>query len=300
MNKRLISTVATLMAVVAMIVPTGVALALTSTAIYDSTPSPLPPNLPSLGYQATSTQEFGDYIQFASTNRNLTTVTVTMSDWALQSDYPLLTDGTGWDHPITLNIYQVVSGPTPAAGALIATTTQIFHIPWRPVADPTCPGGTAWRAADTQCYNGLAFNITFDLTSLNLVLPNAVIYGIAYNTQTHGYAPMGVPGPYNSLNVGLNTGAAPTVGTDVDPDAVFWNTSHGPFYTDGGAGGVGTFRQDTAWAPYVPAVQFNATEPPVGPPTNKDQCKNNGWKTFNTPKTFKNQGDCIQYVNTGK
>jgi hypothetical protein len=34
-------------------------------------------------------------------------------------------------------------------------------------------------------------------------------------------------------------------------------------------------------------------------PTNKDQCKNGGWKTFDSP-AFKNQGDCIQFVNTGK
>lgn len=38
----------------------------------------------------------------------------------------------------------------------------------------------------------------------------------------------------------------------------------------------------------------------IGPPTNKDQCKNGGWQNFNFPHTFKNQGDCIQYVNTGK
>src|SRR5205814_1576421 len=29
-------------------------------------------------------------------------------------------------------------------------------------------------------------------------------------------------------------------------------------------------------------------------PTNKDQCKNGGWQTFTSPRTFKNQGDCIQ------
>jgi hypothetical protein len=34
-----------------------------------------------------------------------------------------------------------------------------------------------------------------------------------------------------------------------------------------------------------------------GPPTNKNQCKGNGWKMFDTPRTFKNQGDCIQFVN---
>ncbi len=37
----------------------------------------------------------------------------------------------------------------------------------------------------------------------------------------------------------------------------------------------------------------------VGPPTNKDQCKKDGWKTFNNP-TFKNQGQCIKYVENHK
>ncbi len=36
----------------------------------------------------------------------------------------------------------------------------------------------------------------------------------------------------------------------------------------------------------------------VGPPTSKDQCKKDGWKTFNNP-AFKNQGDCVSYVATG-
>jgi len=35
----------------------------------------------------------------------------------------------------------------------------------------------------------------------------------------------------------------------------------------------------------------------VGPPTNKDQCKDNGWKTFNNP-AFKNQGTCVSYVQS--
>jgi hypothetical protein len=35
-------------------------------------------------------------------------------------------------------------------------------------------------------------------------------------------------------------------------------------------------------------------------PTDKDQCKNGGWRTFDFPRTFINQGDCIQFVNTGK
>jgi hypothetical protein len=38
----------------------------------------------------------------------------------------------------------------------------------------------------------------------------------------------------------------------------------------------------------------------VGPPTSKDQCKKGGWEQFNTPRTFKNQGDCVSFVQTGK
>lgn len=43
-----------------------------------------------------------------------------------------------------------------------------------------------------------------------------------------------------------------------------------------------------------------ASAPLVGPPVNKDQCKNDGWKQFNVPRCFKNQGDCVSFVETGK
>jgi hypothetical protein len=35
-------------------------------------------------------------------------------------------------------------------------------------------------------------------------------------------------------------------------------------------------------------------------PTSKEQCKDEGWQRFNFPFSFKNQGDCIQFVNTGR
>ena len=38
-----------------------------------------------------------------------------------------------------------------------------------------------------------------------------------------------------------------------------------------------------------------ATAVLIGPPTDKDQCKKDGWKIFNNP-TFKNQGDCVSFV----
>ncbi len=266
-------------------------------SIYNSIPEPLPPNLPSLGYQATSTAEFGDYIAFAGTARNLSAVTVTMSNWALHSTYPTM-DAAGFTHPITLNIYNVdLSGPTPAVGSLITTVTQNFLIPWRPEADPTCAGGTAWRASNGSCYNGYAFNIVFDFSGQGITLPNQVIYGIAYNTNTWGYNPIGLNGPYESLNVGLAS-TAPSTGTDVETDVVFWNTHYAGFYSDGGAGGVDTFRRDAAWTPYTPAVRFDV----IAVPTSEAQCKLDGWKllarTDGSP--FKNQGDCVQFVNTSK
>ena len=152
------------------------------TGIYNSLPIPQAPNVPSLGFEATSTSEFGDHIAFAGTARKATRVTVLMSAWEVHSNFPLLGDSLGWMHPITLKLYTVNNaGPTPAPGTLIGSVTQNFKIPWRPEADPSC--GTAWKSdSDGLCYNGYAFNIAFDLTSLNLTLPNEIIYGIAYNT----------------------------------------------------------------------------------------------------------------------
>ena len=46
----------------------------------------------------------------------------------------------------------------------------------------------------------------------------------------------------------------------------------------------------------------NFSESSANPPKSKDDCKDNGWKSLTRAdgSTFKNQGDCIQYVNTGK
>lgn len=225
--------------------PVGQAQAATE-VVYDGMPATLPYNLPSVGFQATSTYEFGDYVHLAGTNRVLREVSVTMSAWALRADYPNVGDSTGWDHPITLNLYNVIPGTPNGVGAKIGSVTQTFDIPWRPVADPTCATPTAWRAPDGICYNGFAFNITFDLTDQHIVLPNDVLVSVAYNTQTHGYAPIGVAGPYDSLNVGA-LGAA-SVGTDHNTDNVFlystWSGAYG-----GADKTTGIFREDTAWTP---------------------------------------------------
>ena len=231
------------------------------TAMYDNIPAQLPVNLPSLGYQATQTAEFGGLVEFASgTSRSPQHVTAFMSDWALESTYG--TGGLGWSLPITLSLYNVANvHGTLQPGSVITTVTQTFVIPWRPEADATCKGGTAFRSGDGNCYNGLGFEVTFDLTNLNITVPDQVIYGIAYNTNTWGYHPSGQHGPYESLNFGLNT-VDPTVGRNPLPGTAYWNTITAGNYSDGGAGGTGTFRQDCAWSPYSGAVEFDSVPEP--------------------------------------
>ncbi len=250
-----------LIALTVLLLAAGSPLAVGAATIYDSIPAPLPPNVPSLGYQATQSSEFGDLIQFGGTSRVLKQVKLAMSDWALASDYPAFpgSGGPTWDHPLTLNLYNVDnSGANPAPGTLIATRTQTFAIPWRPPADPTCPGGgTAWRASDGNCYNGLAFTAVFDFTGT--LVPNQIIYGVAFNTETWGYAPIGTPGPYASLNFGLAV-QPPSVGSNPFPDTAYWNTQTATNYADNGAGGVGIFRRDTGWTPLSGAVSFETQE----------------------------------------
>ena len=274
-----------------------------SVTVYDATPSPLPPNIASVGFEARSTSEFGDYVHLAGTARVLNTLTVTMSDWAVFSDYATDSRYAGnaatWSHPVTVNVYSNHLGANGVPDTLLATKTANVTIPWRPATDPTCATATAWRAGDGTCYNGIAFNAVFNLSSLSVTLPNDVIVGIAYNTADYGLAPIHAAGPYNSLNVGVPTNQTTTVGTDDNADNVFQNTSFAGFYADGGAAGVGIFRQDTNWSPNgTVSIKITASAPALASPTSKDQCLKSGWATFNDP-SFKNQGDCVSFVATG-
>jgi hypothetical protein len=266
--------------------PYGPALspATNSAVVYDAVPTPLPGSYPSLGFQATSTDEFGDLVGLTRPGVG-STVTVGMNSWACENwdtragtEACISSEGSSYSHDLTLNLYQVdYSGSVPAVGTQITTITQSFDIPFRPSwDDEMCTGsgetptenepfGGKWYAPDlSACVNGFAFTAEFDLSGLDVVLPAEVIYGIAFNTQSHGASPLGAQGPYNSLNFGvanLSAGSLgqPTAGMDIEPDALFWDTSHGPFYADGGAAGVDIFRRDTGWSTATPIISFEVT-----------------------------------------
>lgn len=254
MNKPNLKVVRRAAAALVATVALGVTGSAFAEVIYNSIPAPLPGNYASLGYQATSTQEFGQLIQFGAGSRSLTTVTLGMSDWAKHSDYASMS-AAGYNVPLTLNLYGVGAGNT--VGSVIATRTIDALIPWRPEASLGCSNG-AWMDANGDCFNGMAFTVAFDFSGV--VVPDSIIYGLAYNTQTHGYTPTGVAGPVDSLNFGLPAAAA-TVGSNPLPDTAYANSTWAGFYTDGGAGGLGTFRQDTGWTGYVGAATFEAPEP---------------------------------------
>ena len=225
-----------------------------ATTLYSTIPNPLPGNLVSLGYEATSTTEFGGLIQFAGAGNSFTlsSATVVMSDWALAADYGSNT--AGFNQPLTLTIYS--AGPGNTVGAPIASDTVNAFIPWRPPSGG-CPDNTAWRASDGGCYHGLAVEVSFNFA--DVTVPSEVIYGLSFNTQHYGANPTGVPGPYNSLNFGLVT-VAPSVGSNPPPGAVYLDSSHAGSYGDNGAGGLGTFRQDTNWG-YAGAIEFDGPVP---------------------------------------
>lgn len=222
--------------------------------LYNTIPNPLPPNVVSLGYEATSTAEFGGLVRMAGSGSSFTlsSATVVMSDWALAADYE--SESAGFDQLLTLTIYGV--GPGDTVGAPIATRTVNASIPWRPPSDPGC-SDDRWLAPNGNCYYGLAVEVSFDLTGV--MIPSEVIYGLSFDTQNYGANPTGVPGPYNSLNFGL-VSTAPSVGSNPLPGTAYWNTSHAAFYSDGGAAGTGTFRQDTNW-PYAGAIEFEGSVP---------------------------------------
>ena len=209
--------------------------------IYNSIPSSLNPNYTSQPFQAQQISEFGDRVTFGGSARQLSSASITMSCWARYQDYNPggqhygtgAFAGNGFTHSFTLNIYEAGNGILP--GAVIASVTQDKFIQYRP---------TVWASA-----NGIAQNITFDLSGLGITLPDSIVWGLAFNTQTYGANPVGTSGPYNLLNVCYNQSSAwtpPNGGVTVgstDTSTLFRNSASPSFYNDP-FGGAGTFRMD--------------------------------------------------------
>lgn len=240
---------------------------------YDPLPA-LPGNVPSLGYEATATREFGDSVSLANPARkHFRKVNVVLSSWACKAGSGVTcvtTPGDVFKHPITLSIYASDNAGNP--GVLILRKTTIFKIKYRPSADAVnCTGPDAGKWFDgSECNNGLAQIVTFKkLGDAMIPADRNITWTIRFNTTHYGANPIGEGAScfgtpegcgYDSLNVGAESfPAAPFNGTDLDDDGAVWNTSYGPFYCDGGAGGSGTLRVDTGpdcWTDYRPLAEI--------------------------------------------
>lgn len=83
----------------------------------------------------------------------------------------------------------------------------------------------------------------------------------------------------------------------LDPHAVIFKAGSSWSSFDGNFDKFTIGINDGAGGADVVTYDFNLHDTPA----TAEQCKNGGWKTFNpTTGGYKNQGQCIQYVNTGK
>lgn len=236
------------------------------TVVYDAIPSPMPGNVPSLGFEARSTVAVGDVVQLGAGERTLRNFDVLMSSWACVSGAWNTGDcttppGATFDHPITVTLL------SEDQTQVLASATKVFPIPYRPTASPACGDGR-WMDANNVCNNGFGNVIRYSGADFgNITLPERFLYSVSFNTRSHGPSPLGVSGPYDSLNVGLRAtatyGAALPVGSDPNGStAIYQNAKSGGFYCDGGAGGINIFRLDSGcWAHHVAARVTTAPAP---------------------------------------
>jgi hypothetical protein len=290
MRKALIRGAIGLSTVAALIIPATVVVA-SGPPLYNSTLSlSSVGNLPSVGAEAYSFNEFGNEVNL--TGVKLGKVTVMMSSWGCVTGHWNSGDcgtpsGSTFNEPITFNIYNPPALNSDVPGTLIATRTVTFKFPYRPSANYAhCSGGNAglwWDKALATCFNGKAFDITF---SFGIKLPTTdVVFGIAYNTTHYGYAPIGESAAcytssggcgYDSLNIALTQdngtghGGNVSAGSDRYPGKVYQNAVYGSDYCDGGTAGVNIFRLDSPTGPscwgtvspytnapfFIPAVKF--------------------------------------------
>jgi hypothetical protein len=91
-------------------------------------------------------------------------------------------------------------------------------------------------------------------------------------------------------------------GGPLDGTCNWWGSATGPTAASNPGGSGSQVSANVTYKPWLISPAPGGACIGGNVPTNKDQCKDGGWQTHVRANgtTFKNQGDCIQYVNTGK
>src|SRR5580700_204015 len=193
----------------------------------------------------------------------------------------------GFYWPLTLDLYATSSstlsdinkpGTYPAAGTRIASVTQTVFIPWQPTPSTSSQclkidqadfssNLQAWKSP-SGCEFGGPADITFDLPHGGVTVPNGLVWGVAFDTESWGSNPVAYDGPFDSLNVAVTKSVR--VGKDANPGGAFLDSTEANEYASCFTSAnslitdcpTGSFRNDpNGWTGYVPAAQFTASIP---------------------------------------
>lgn len=193
-----------------------------SEMVFNNTPANPPLSYASLNFSGHGVIGLGNYIRLGNNARKLESCEVQLVTWARAGQYPELAalNPRGYFHNVSVALYSL--SPDLIFTLLTDQTRSIF-IPWRP---ETLPDGSAYP------FNGYAVTARFEFPD-GIILPEQVIVEADYDTEATGYEPIGIPGPYNVLNLALD-GTVPSVGMDLDADVVLRITKENWFYPNSG------------------------------------------------------------------
>ena len=139
-----------------------------------------------------------------------------------------------------------------------------------------------------------------DITNMATTGPDAVAVWFeansALSTATVTMNNFNVPATQYGIAV------QPTLTGTVDGTCNWWNSPSGPTAASNPGGTGAKVSPGVNYAPWLIAPAPGGACFGGNVPTTAAQCKNGGWSTSvrSDGSTFKNQGDCMQYVNTGK
>jgi hypothetical protein len=209
-----------------------------------------------------------------------------------------------------INSSILVAGGTATSGVTISNNTLDAGIALFQCSGISITGNTSiGNTVDGTIYLGGSVS---GVTMTNNILRNGVEGIVSENLYaSYGYVPNSGVTAHNNCISGNSTNGVRVAHlsysggpSSFNATGNWWGAANGPKYNGAGPGTGDNIADPDGVVSYIPFLTSTTgtpcAPPPVGPPTNANQCKNDGWKTFNAPRTFKNQGDCIQYVNTGK
>lgn len=268
--KTLGTTAVTAACMAAALIAAGPASAGT-TVVYDSIPkTPLPSDLPGVGFESTSTSEFGGEVLLAGGGRQATALQFTVSSGSCEDGNPSKGEcktqrGATFPVDFTARVYGVDGDGQP--GKLVAEARQRIPVRYRPSANAErCRGkdeGKWYSRPYDRCFSERSTRRTIKFSRQEI--PEDAIVSLAFNTTHSGYEPIGEKAPcygtpagcgYDHLSIATDKGTV-SVGKQPRPDDAWLYSSWKGSYCDGGSGGVDVFRLDAkCWAGYQPLLRL--------------------------------------------